>query len=122
MNYIKHFKLNTQQLIHESKDKIKKICHKIYDEYWWSEIIKSPKAISYALFKNEISSEKYLFQIKNIKHINTLTRFRLSNHNLMIEKGRHFRPKIERNERFCFFLDEIENEIHFVTKCPLYNA
>ena len=37
--------------------------------------------------------------------------------------GRHFRPKIERNERFCFFCkDEIENEIHFVTKCPLYNA
>ena len=39
----------------------------------------------------------------------------------MIEKGRHLRPRIERNERKCFLCkDEIEDEKHFIQKCPLY--
>ena len=93
----------------------------MYDHYWWSEVIKSPKAASYALFKSEICLEPYLSQIKNVKHIKALSRFRLSNHELMIEKGRHFRPRIEKDERYCFSCkNEIENEVHFVTKCPLY--
>ena len=39
----------------------------------------------------------------------------------MIEKGRHSRPKIERNDRKCFICqNEVEDEYHFITKCPLY--
>ena len=31
------------------------------------------------------------------------------------------RPKLERNDRKCFICkDEIEDECHFVIKCPLY--
>ena len=40
--------------------------------------------------------------VQNIRHKIASTRFMLSNHNLLIEKGKHFRPKIERNERKCF--------------------
>ena len=51
-----------------------------------------------------------------------LSRFRLSNHSLLIETGRYSRPKIERDDRKCFICkDEIEDELHFVTKCPLYS-
>ena len=40
----------------------------------------------------------------------------------MIEKGRHTRPRIEKSERYCFICkNEVEDEIHFVTKCPLYS-
>ena len=40
----------------------------------------------------------------------------------MFEKGRHFRPKIEREDRKCpYCRKDIENETHFITKCPLYN-
>ena len=121
-HYTCKFNLNTQVLLHASKDKINKAVRKIYDDFWWSEIIKSPKAAAYALFKNEVCFEEYLFQVKNTKHRNVLSRFRLSNHNLMIESGRHCRPKIDKNERFCFFCkNKIENEVHFVTECPLYN-
>ena len=39
----------------------------------------------------------------------------------MIEKGRHMRPRIERSVRKCFLcVNEIENEIHFITQCPLF--
>ena len=40
----------------------------------------------------------------------------------MIEKGRHFRPKIERQERkySCCKLN-VEDECHFLIECPTYN-
>ena len=39
----------------------------------------------------------------------------------MIEKGRHLRQKMERNERKCFICkNAVEDEFHFITKCPLY--
>ena len=85
--------------------------------------MESPKAISYCKFKYNIYLEKYLHRIKNIRHKVALSRLRLSNHNLLIETGRHMRPKLERHERKCFICrDEIENESHFVIKCPLYTS
>lgn len=49
----------------------------------------SNKLRTYALLKTEIGFENYLLTIKNpLKRI-LVTKFRLSNHNLMIEKGRH---------------------------------
>ena len=45
----------------------------------------------------------------------------MSNHALMIEKGRH--KNIERHERKCYFCKEkIEDEIHFLVNCPMYTA
>ena len=52
-----------------------------------------------------------------------MCRFRVSSHELMIEKGRHSRPKVERTERKCPICKlEVGDECHFLTKCPLYNT
>ena len=48
-----------------------------------------------------------------------MTKFRLSNHMLMIEKGRHLNLDI--NERICPFCPFIEDECHFILKCHVYN-
>ena len=75
------------------------------------------------MFKRNVKFESYLYQLKNVKHRIALSRFRMSSHTLMIEKGRHMRPQIERNNRKCFHCKcKIENESHFVISCLLYNA
>ena len=122
LNYADRFNLSTQHLLNTNRDVSKKACHKMCDNLWWSEIVKSPKAASYILFKNDVCMEDYLYIVKNSKERNALIRFRLSNHDLMIEKGRHFRPKIEKSKRYCHFCkDKVENEVHFLTECPVYD-
>ena len=40
----------------------------------------------------------------------------------MIEKGRHLKPKLERDNRKCPYCVEcVEDECHFIIQCPLYN-
>ena len=59
--------------------------------------------------------------IKNRKHRVTFTKYRLSDHCLMIEKGRHKRPLVPREERYCpFSTSTVEIEIHFLTQCSAY--
>ena len=81
--------------------------------------IKSNKLRSFALFKTEPGREDYLREIRNVKIRTQLTKFRLSDHHLMIEKGRH--KGLDKTVRFCpFCVDKVEDEIHFLIKCPLY--
>ena len=120
-NFVEKFHLNSATIYNKSKSELAKICHDSYDRFWWNQINNSPKAITYINFKRTVYYEKYLDQIENEKHKTILTRFRLSNHNLLIEKGRHMRPPLERNDRKCFNCkEEIEDEGHFIIKCPLY--
>ena len=71
------------------------------------------------LFKKEIGFEKYLIQMKNIPKRTQITKFRLSNHRLMIEVMRY--DKTPREKRFCpFCVNKIEDECHFLLQCPLY--
>ena len=49
-----------------------------------------------------------------------MTKFRLSNHSLMIEIGRH--KEIPKERRFCPFCpNSVETEIHFLLLCPVYD-
>ena len=80
--------------------------------------ISNPKSKlrTYALIKQNIGREDYLKEIRNTKHRQKLTKLRLSNHQLMIEKGRH--KNLPKEERICpMCLEGIEDEIHFLTKC-----
>ena len=85
------------------------------------ETIKSgnSKLRTYALFKTTPGFEKYLDEITCVKERTALTKFRISNHKLMIEKGRH--SKIGRDLRFCPFCpNRIEDEKHFLIECQTY--
>ena len=78
------------------------------------------KLRTYAIFKKEPGYEKYLTQIKNITIRKNVTKFRLSNHKLMIEVGRHHGKDV--HERYCpFCTNSVENELHFLFHCPIYH-
>ena len=77
------------------------------------------KLRTYTILKNNITFEKYLISVKNISNRIALCKFRLSNHTLMIETGRH--ENIQQTNRRCPFCPEnVENEVHFLIHCPIY--
>ena len=101
----------------------KKQCEKFHQQAF--ETIKKPenKLRTYAIIKTEIGCEKYLFQITNITERQSLTKFRLSNNALNIEKGRHTIPKTPKERRFCPFCpNKVEDEVHFLLECPIYES
>ena len=94
----------------------------IFHQNAFSEISKdSSKLRTYNLIKTKIGMENYLKINIGNKHRIALTKLRLSNHTLMIEKGRHL--KLDRNLRYCpFCSNEVEDEIHFMITCKNYTA
>lgn len=81
--------------------------------------MESSKLRTYKLIKGEIGFESYLNTVNNIKNRIILTKIRLSNHTLMIEKGRH--QNIDKNFRFCPFCpNSIEDEMHFLLECKCF--
>ena len=104
-----------------NKRKIQKQNDAFYNQIWKTDIAKLSKAESYLQYKDNIRMEKYLTSLKNTKHRKALTRLRLSCHPLMIEKGRHRKPPLERSERKCPFCKSlVESELHFIVTCPKY--
>ena len=95
----------------------------IFNQLAFSRIAKpDSKLRTYNLIKKGIGLECYLCTIKNIKYRTALSKFRLSNHQLMIEVGRH--KNISKLERFCPFCSPlvVEDEIHFLINCPSYSG
>ena len=78
------------------------------------------KLRTYAHLKTESGRESYLDIINNFKRRRALTKIRLSNHTLRIEKGRHEGLDVE--DRGCpFCIDKVvEDESHFILDCPIY--
>ena len=101
-----------------SRPKLKKVIKEKFDTAWKTQLANFPKAETYGKFKSNVKYESYLADIKNRKHRVTFTKFRLSDHSLKIETGRHSRPIIPRSQRFCPFCPtEVEDEVHFLIKC-----
>ena len=92
----------------------------MYTFTWSGSIHESNRLEMYTLYKNELSFEKYLDIIQSSKYKLALTKFRLSSHDLMIEKGRHMNiPRIDRKCAQCN-MNAIEDEYHFLLVCQKY--
>ena len=92
----------------------------MYFQTWYSNINSSTRLRSYSLFKHTFTFEKYLDFIHDKTLRNTLSRFRLSSHNLQVELGRtNNTPKEHRICKNCN-MNMIETEFHFLLVCPKY--
>jgi len=79
------------------------------------------KLRTYREFKNRFSMENYLLSITNRSLRIILCKFRISCHDLAIERGRYKNLKVE--ERVCSCNGtSVEDEFHFLMECPLYNS
>ena len=79
----------------------------------------------YASFRKDTRKAGCLDVINNPHHRIVINKFRLGNHKLRIETGRHTISKTPLNLRICSFChsNEVENEIiHFLFSCQLYDS
>lgn len=51
-----------------------------------------------------------------------LSKLRISSHDLLIERGRYFRPKVPRENRLCMTCNKIEDEEHFMIHCSRFST
>ena len=90
---------------------------------WHDSINNSAKLSTYCTFKSLLNVEKYLSSVSVRKFASALARFRCSNHDLEIERGRKLGVDItERKCHYCMStgVAVTEDEFHFICKCPLY--
>ena len=100
------------------EDKLRNTIRAGFQELWKEQLNKFSKTDTFKQFKDKIQMESYMNDIKSRKVRVAWTKLRLSDHCLMIEEGRHKRPIIPRDQRFCPYCPgEIENEEYFFTKC-----
>lgn len=107
--------------------KLKVTLEQQYKSTWYSDIcdsVKHPVLRTYKLFKNSHHVETYLLSVKNAGHRKNITRFRVSSHDLEIEKGRHCRPKIPASDRLCKFCsaNAVDDELHLLTSCVYHDV
>ena len=89
--------------------------------YWEKRInsdVGMDKLRTYKLIKKTFKIEKYLEILPDRKQRKSLAAFRISAHQLQIERGRYSGKKIE--ERLCIICNEIEDEVHVFCDCIKY--
>jgi hypothetical protein len=93
-------------------------------QLWSMRMTNLPKLRTLSLYKEELKAEKYLHLFIPRRLRRSLAKFRIGNHDLEIERGRHRNVPV--NERYCKLclskdLLVIEDEYHVLLKCPSYN-
>ena len=100
------------------KRSMKTALKEYYERIWLENTQNSSKCSLYKEFKPELKLEKYLLTLDTNLRIN-LTKYRLSNHKLPIEVGRH--NNIIREERLCEYCkDDVGDEYHYMFVCPKF--
>jgi len=92
----------------------------IYISDWRSGLENSTSLDVYREITLNFEKSAYISQLENPKYRNVLAKLYLSSHKLNIEIGRH--NNVPRQDRKCTLcnLNDIEDEFHFVLKCPIY--
>ena len=107
MNDVNHFKKVAKSRIDE-----------YYKNYWLKCLNESSKCYLYKGYKSELSLEKYLINLPDELRI-CMSKFRMCNHKLPIELGRH--NNIERNLRKCNKCGiDIGDEYHYLFICDYF--
>ena len=88
---------------------------------WLNNVQSVSKLENYIKFKKEYCAESYIYKIQNRTHRSVFAQLRFGILPLKIETGRY--TNIPREYRLCIFCNHnvVEDEMHFLFVCPLYN-
>ena len=102
-----------------NKHILNRMCHIFHQEAFNDFTRDDSKLRTYGKLKRTIGIESYLLSRIKVDCRIAMSKLRISNHELMIEKGRHL--KIEKTLRFCPFCPTyVESEKHFLLQCKAY--
>ena len=94
---------------------INSLLQKAYTEMWKTKLETEAKMRTYRLFKKNFAPESYLRDLPRTLRA-PLTRFRISAHNLAIERGRYTKVPLE--QRTCPVCPtKVEDELHALLEC-----
>ena len=82
---------NEKEIKHVSKYKLRRAIFEEFNKLWQLQIPQISEG-RHRLVKTRVKLENDLIDTNNRKHRVAFTKLRLSDHNLLIEKGRHRRP------------------------------
>ena len=72
------------------------------------------------MIKQDFGLEKYLEAISDSRYRIATSKLRASSHTLEIERGRYTKRKTDISKRLCPVCYTIEDEVHFLINCKLY--
>ena len=93
---------------------------RIFTQRWRRDIESSSKLRTYALVKKYFFVEPYILHIKENHLITAMARYRMSSHDLKIERGRFNNSITPKYQRICIWC-EIDDEIHLLLHCSAMN-
>ena len=92
-----------------------------WQQHIFSDINRSSRGTLYQHLIDHFCLQSYLNKPVDDIYRKYITKMRLCSHDLKIESGRY--QNLPRNERICECcnLNDLEDEYHFILKCPAYN-
>ena len=92
---------------------------KIFTQRWRQDIENSSKLHTYSLVKESLCVEPNILNKKGSHLITAMARYRMSSHDLKIERGRYNNPITPINQRVCTRCksNEVDDEIHLHLHC-----
>ena len=109
---IDHFSVDLPKIIMRLKDCV--------IQTYFSILKKQNKMRTYAKHKQDIKLESYVTKL-SFSARQTVSKLRLSDHSLEIERGKYQRPYLKPEERNCpFSPDKIEDEYQIFIECAMY--
>ena len=110
------------QGVENEKQFVSLFIQRLKDQYlqnWHERVSLRAKLVSYIGFKTTYNHELYLYHITNRKYRRVISQFRITAHDLEIERSRY--SGIDRNDRTCKLCRRtVENKFLFVLICIIY--
>ena len=99
---------------HPSNFNIRDGVKQLQDKYItiWREILENSEKLSfYREIKSNYEPKTILYQLKTISFRKELTKLRISNHNLLIERGRYCSPKLPRKNLYVHTAQYVDQKM-----------